>query len=330
MESDDSILEKVRKMNTRSIAMIAILAVAAVAVVGAGYAYYWGQTTINDNTADVEYIAVSTDMTKLDAVTVDFNTTSTGNITTQSYTLDVSGSKFVTIDGKNVTPITKKAGTAEQLQASVTGLALGQKMVLKADKKVAANGYDFQVVIDKVTLGSNAQLYFMVASEAEPTSVDGLKLNKFVSTGTTGEYVANIPGQAIEKSESSAYTSEFFYGFIFLGETDSNPTTPGIQVADVATAKASFGDRSATTPTKSTITFQAMINKVTSASIAGTTITVADESGLDGFALTSSDNGAAPTAVEGTTITATAGHDYCLIYKQGADVFYEVFVVPSA
>jgi hypothetical protein len=311
-------------MNTRTLALVAIIAVAAVAVVGAGYAYYWGQTTVSDNTADVEYIAVSTDMTKLDAVTVDFNTTNTGSIATPAYTLEVSGSEFVTIDGKNVTPITKKADSAGLAKAE------GQKMLLQADKKVAANGYDFQVVIDNVTLGTNAQLYFAVATSAEPTAATDFTLSKFVSTGTAGKYVAIIPGQAIETADSSAYKSAEFYGFIFLGETDADTETAGIQVTDVATAKASFGDRSAATPTKSAITFQAMINNVTSASIAGTTITVASGDALDGFTLTSSDNGAAPAAVAGASITAIAGHDYCLIYTQGDDVFYEVFVVPSA
>ena len=43
-------------MNTRTLALVAIIAVAAVAIVGAGYALYWGQTTVDDNVVDSNYI----------------------------------------------------------------------------------------------------------------------------------------------------------------------------------------------------------------------------------------------------------------------------------
>jgi len=317
-------------MNRRTLALVAIIAVAAVAVVGAGYAYYWGQATVDNNTADVEYIAVSTDMTALEGVTVDFNTTSTGTIASPSYTLDVSGSKFVEIDGKQVTPITKKAGTAEELAASPIALAVGQKMLLKADKSIAADGYDFQVTIDTVTLGSNAQLYFMVAADAEPESVTGLRLNQFYPTGTDGEYVAIIPGQAIQTADGTTggYMSAEFYGFIFLGETDSNLTIDDIQVLDVATAKASFGDRSAATPTNSTITFQALIDDVAAISdlTAAGTITITSET--DGFAITKcvSTNMDVATVNDSGVVTKVANGEAKIIVQitKGDDVFYRI------
>jgi hypothetical protein len=316
-------------MNTRTLALVAIIAVAAVAVVGAGYAYYWGQATVDNNTADVEYIAVSTDMTALEGVTVDFNTTSTGTIALPSYTLDVSGSKFVEIDGKKVTPITKEAGTAEELAASPIALAVGQKMLLKADKSIAADGYDFQVTIDRVTLGSNAQLYFMVAANAEPASVEGLKLNQFYPTGTEGEYVAIIPGQAIQTADGTTggYMSAEFYGFIFLGETDAD-NAAGIQVTDVATAKVAFGDRSAEPATKSTIEFQALIDDVAAISdlTAAGTITITSET--DGFGITKcvSTNTAVATVTDAGVVTKVADGEAKIIVQitKDYDVFYRI------
>ncbi len=273
-------------MNTRSIAMIAILAVAAVAIVGAGYAYYWGQTEVPNNQVDVEYLAVQTDMASLN-IDVDFNTTyvSATNSTVDFdedeandayFTITPTGSTFSTIGGKSVTPITKNQST---------GAAVGVPFTVSAPLETDVNSYFLQVTVDNVTIGTNATLYMAVtATGVAPATGDTLyQFYKVDETSKT--YVANLPAAAlVETSEGSGLYSVTKDAYIYLGESDASTgegSLDGIQVLDVSTAKCSIDTGK--------IVFQAMKTAVTGATptiVAGgaSKIEVAPEA-MDGFTL---------------------------------------------
>ena len=228
-------------MNTRSIAMIAVLAVAAVAIIGAGYAYYWGQTTVEDNKVDVEYIAVETDMTKIDdgagdAYKLDFNTTYYQSADAEGKTYGIEAA-----DGAPAFTYNSTAGVF------LSPIQSAQKFLLKAPQAFAANSYDFQVTVTGVSLGSNASIWLGVAGVVRDATAPAAAEDFFkfypasANANGTNTYVAHPTAQALTALDtdlSLGYQSdEDYYAWIFVGEDTTDSTHAKILLADVNTAK---------------------------------------------------------------------------------------------
>ncbi|MBQ7978312.1 MAG: hypothetical protein IJ248_00950 [Candidatus Methanomethylophilaceae archaeon] len=345
-------------MNTRTLALVAIIAVAAVAIVGAGYALYWGQTTVDDNVVDSNYISVAltessgADYTAID-LDVDYNTVYTYG-TSAEYKISPNGYLTKTaknygfetiVENYNLVPLKNKAS------GDYTVLD-NYEFTLKAPETMAADSYDFNVTLTGVTLGSAATLYFAYTETADALAA-GTTLYPFYPTGTEKEYVATPVGPAITTGSAATGYTNTYYGYLFVGiagkggsETVGDATTHYVTVADVNSAKAKI--------TAGDLTFKATVERVTvteddeqvektkiqqTSSItknAASTITIGTKTAeLDGCIVsvasyditTTAPTVTDSTASAGTIVSFTAvnesGTYYILLkFTSGNDVFY--------
>jgi len=300
-------------MNAKALTILAVLAVAAVAVVGAGYAYYWGQTQVTDNQVDVEYLTVQTDMSAIDQ-TVAFNSIYNQEVPDNDSTADVdesvaanftitpAGSSYSTIGGEEYIPVTR----------ATDGTALGYGFTIMAPIETLVNSYEFQVKLTNVTLGANATLYFGIstAEATQPTA-----LSKFVKDGD--DYIAILPANALAQIEQTGIYSVTQYGFLYLSVKDDIDGTEGIQVLDVKTAKCAIDS--------GVLTYQALKNKIVSET-EGLVVTFTE---LDGFT---------PSVIGGTgqeydadnkKLTFAEAGTYLVKFTAGSDVFYKEYTVQA-
>ena len=264
MESDDSILEKVRKMNTRSIALIAVLAVAAVAIVGAGYAY-WGQTQVDDNTVDSDYIAVvlteasGGDYTPI-TQTIEYNTTYAYNTTTSKDEYMIAPQGYTagfdtTIAGKNLVPIKfTTSGTGEDEKK----VADSYEMMLKSSKSMNEGSYTLTLTLTDVTLGAAGTLYCTIADSITAET----KLVAFTASGTT--YTATIENgdvkaPAITTADVPGYKSSTVKVWLFLDISGTASAVEGVNnvtIDNVNKAQCIIGS---TTENDGILTFKATV-----------------------------------------------------------------------
>lgn len=350
-------------MNTRTTAIVAILAVAAIAIAGVGYAAYWGQTDIVDNTVDSRYITVATDYPTI-TEKVDYNTkySSTDKyiIEPNNYvtkTADTNGFE-IGVSGHNLIPLTYSEDESTKAR-TLDSIAF----TLQAPETFAASSYDFQVKIDNVEIGSKAILYFgySATEDALPTASN---LFRFYETEVDGTYVAVINAPAISTAavgDDAVGFADTYYGYLFVeidgtatSEVRSSITYNQMKIDDVNTAKVRLGNAGAETPVHSKIEFKAMVEPVGANKIIQQTISPAlakgtqsvitlgnDTASLDGFAVSVASatiaeieaiNVVQATANAGATVTFTsvneAGDYYVLLKFTNAntgDSFYRVY-----
>ncbi|MBE6524308.1 MAG: hypothetical protein E7Z65_05520 [Thermoplasmata archaeon] len=332
-------------MNTRSIAMIAILAVAAVAIVGAGFAAYWGQTTVEDNAVNVQYLSVETDMASIQK-DLEFNTTY--HVADSDAPVPYKNKAYFEISpsGSNFTYNT----TTEKM---MTVLSAATAYDIKAPTDLTGK-FDFQVTIENVSIGSNASLWLgLGATNSAVTSY----IQFFPVTNNdsgTNTYVAIIPAPALDKVDATDLSkgyhikaNENCYATVYLGEdtmeTAATPTKTTLEHVNDAKCNVS-GDivfqgivthiAKTETITSGTITYVANGDKDAS----GTEYVITDLIKDGAFELSIAyKNGANATAntashsITGVAKTGTANGKVIVAFSAngGDDVFYRAYDVTA-